>query len=731
MEKFIKGKFKKSIFKSDKGFIIGLFNVKDTNDPLMDKYINKTITITGTFASILEDETYVLFGDSMKHPRYGFQYNVVEYERVKPNDIDGIVEFLSSDLFPGVGEKLATKIVDKLGLNALELIMEDITVLSNIPKLSTKKITSIYENLIKYEESHAIIVYLSELGFAIKDCMTIYNEYKGNTKQIINENIYKLVNLTELSFQKVDTVALKELMKEDSPLRIKSAIIYVMEKITNNDGDTFISNEKIRKELEKFIKFPLATDFYDDLMFELTKEKEIIEENGYYYLKDIYNAETYVSNRILKLASYDSKKNKKITNYLENLEEMSNITYNEMQKLAITKAIENNVLIITGGPGTGKTTIIKAIVELYSQLNNISYDMLTNEITLIAPTGRAAKRMSESTNLPASTIHRFLKWNKDLNKFSVNEYETSDTKLVIIDESSMIDIKLMDSLFRGINEKCKVIFVGDYNQLPSVGPGNVLKDLIESEVIDTVFLEHLYRTSEDSYINTLACEIKTNELSENFLKKRSDYAFLQCSELSLVHNLSENMKFILSKNKFDYKKIQIIAPMYAGINGIDNLNYEMQKIFNPPSKLKKEMKVQDFIFREGDKVLQLKNQPDDNVFNGDIGIIEEIREKELVVLFDNFVVTYNSSNINNLKHAYVISIHKSQGSEFDIVILPICNSYKRMLYRKLIYTAVTRAKKKLIIIGESTAFLNCVNNDNEYVRSTSLIDKIQNMMYKK
>ena len=731
MEKFIKGNFKKTIFKSEKGYIIGLFKVKDTNDESLDKYKGKTITITGTFPNILEDEQYLLFGTSMKHPRYGFQYNATSYERLKPTDTDGVIEFLSSDLFPGVGEKLATKIVDKLGLNALELIMEDITVLSNIPKLSTKKCMSIYENLKKYEESHAIIVYLSDLGFNIKDCMTIYNEYKSNTKQVVEEDIYKLIEIEEITFGKVDIVALKQGMKEDDQNRIKAAIIYIMNRITNNDGDTFLSNLKIRKELERFLRFPLSTELYENIMFDLEKNLKIIKEEDSYYLRDIFEAEQNVSKRILDLSCRDIVKGVKIYNYLDHLEEHSNIVYNEKQKEAIVKAIENNILIITGGPGTGKTTIIKAIVELYSELNKLDYKDLPNEVTLVAPTGRAAKRMSESTNLPASTIHRFLKWNKENNKFSVNEFEPSDTKLVIIDESSMIDIKLMDSLFKGLKKDCKIIFVGDKNQLPSVGPGNVLKDLIESEVIDTVALDHLYRTSEDSYINTLANEIKSNTLSENYLSKRSDYIFLPCHSINIKQNLIENIRIILSKNKFDYKKLQIMAPMYAGENGIDNLNTEMQNIFNPPSKLKKEMKLFDITYREGDKVLQLKNQPDDNVFNGDIGIIQEIREKEIDIDFDSKIVTYSQNTFQNIKHAFVISIHKSQGSEFDVVVLPMCSSYRRMLFRKLLYTAVTRAKKKLIIIGEPKAFLDCVNNNNEYIRSTSLKGRIENIMYNK
>ena len=402
------------------------------------------------------------------------------------------------------------------------------------------------------------------------------------------------------------------------------------------------------------------------------------------------------------------------------------------KKKAIKKALENNILIITGGPGTGKTTIIKAITELYQHINKLDYDEFTEKLALLAPTGRASKRMSESTFLPASTIHRFLKWNKDDGKFMINESNKSDVELVIVDEVSMIDINLFDSLLKGLKRNVKMILVGDYDQLPSVGPGNLLKDLICSDVIDVVHLKHLYRQDENSYIISLAYEIKDGNLSENFLNTYSDYTFLKCSANHIKTNLMRLCQKVIEKG-YDYKRMQILAPMYKGENGIDTLNKELQDVFNPKSPEKREIKSGNVIFRENDKILQLVNMPDENVFNGDIGVIKYIKygntskskKDEIYVDFDGNLVKYTPKDFSKIKHGFIISIHKSQGSEFEMVIMPMAHSYKRMLYKKLIYTGVTRAKKKLIIIGEPEAFALSVQNNHEYIRNSKLLKKIK------
>ena len=737
MKTYIRGIFKKIIFKSDRGYIIGLFRVKETNDDNLKDYENKTITFTGYFHELTLEEKYVFYGEIVNHPKYGFQFNVTEYEREKPTGKEGLVEFLSSDLFPGVGEKLAISIVDTLGLDALDKINKDKSVLNLVPKLSTKKIDLIYTNLLKYNESSNTIIYLSELGFSMKDALSIYNVFKNNTKNIIENNIYIIGDFIEdISFLKLDEIALKQGIKEDDKNRVKSTIIYVSKNTIFSNGDTYLEYIDILKNVELYLKTELNSEYFSECLEELLDEGKLIKVDECYYLTDVYTSEKYVAYKLLGLSSLENKKYKDIESSIKKFEHAYGIIYNDKQKEAIIKSLESNVLIITGGPGTGKTTIIKAIVELYKTINKLSNERLLEDVALLAPTGRASKRMSEQSGLPASTIHRFLKWNKETDEFAVNEDNPASSKFIIVDEVSMIDISLLSSLLRGLNNNIHLVLVGDYNQLPSVGPGEVLKDLIDSDVINTVHLDALYRQDENSYINILAQEIKDNTLSDSFLEQRSDYTFLKCSASSIKENLKVLSNKLLEKG-YDYKKVQIMAPMYHGENGIDNLNITLQEIFNPFDISKNELTYGDVTYRENDKVLQLVNMPDENIYNGDIGIIKKIipaaksesKQNEIYIDFDDNLVRFEQKDFNKFKHGYIISIHKSQGSEFDTVIIPICSSYKRMLYRKLIYTAVTRAKRKLIILGEPESFIYAVQNGNEYKRKTSLLNRINEILY--
>lgn len=735
MKKYIKGSFNKTIFASDNGYIIGIMKVKETNDSSLEDYVNKSITFTGYFATLNEDDLYVFYGEGVHHPKYGFQYQVDEYEKIKPEDKDGIVEFLSSDLFPGIGEKIAIKIVDVLGEQALDKILEDKTVLNDVPKLSSQKIDIIYETLSKYEESHKIVVYLSELGFNMKDSLNIYNQYKTSTIMILENNIFDIIDEVEdISFLKVDEISRKLNFDLKDSRRIKACIIYIMKNITFKTGNTYLEYSTIQEETYGYLKFEPNEEDFQNLIDELRFEGKIIVEEEKYYLKEIYQAEQTIVNKIKVLSEKEPLQYKKVDEKLKQLEEYNNIYYNEKQREAIKNALKNHLLIITGGPGTGKTTIIKAIVEMYRVLNNYGYDELIEHLALLAPTGRASKRMSESTNLPATTIHRFLKWNKENNEFLINEYNKDFSDFIIIDEVSMIDINLLSSLMKGLTNNIQLIFVGDANQLPSVGPGQILKDLIESEIVDTIELDLLYRQSEDSYINRFAIEIKDNNISPDFKTMKDDYAFLECNSSSIKNTLKNLCEQIVQKG-YDNKKVQILAPMYMGENGINNLNKVLQDVFNPKSEEKEELLLGDIIFRENDKILQLVNMPDENVFNGDIGKIIKIisasrsdsKKPEIYVDYDGIIVKYLPKDFNKIKHGFVITIHKSQGSEFDLVVLPISHSYNRMLYRKLIYTAVTRAKKKLILIGEEQAFLYGVSNNNEIPRKTDLKNKLKNM----
>ena len=728
MDTYIKGNYRKSIYKSDKGYVIGLFKVRETNDDSLKDYINSTITFTGYFYDLNEDDTFTFYGEGVNHSRYGFQFQVSSYEKVKPTDKDGIVEFLTSDLFPGIGEKIARSIVDVLGEDALDRILKEPECLNLVPRLTQKKADKIVSILKKYEESHQIIVYLGELGFNMKEALVIYNRYGAFTINTLEKNVFDIVfDLEEIPFKKVDEASKYYDIDSFDDRRLEAIVFNSIKKATYHSGDCYFDISAIIHHVKYYFDVLIDEEKILDILKKLEEMDKVYIDGEDYYLRDIWVAEDFIVNCTYNMASKNHKK-KDIFPLLENMEKEYGISYNDEQKEAISRAMYNDFLIITGGPGTGKTTIIKAIAEVYQNINKLDYDSLTEELVLLAPTGRASKRMSESTGLPAYTIHRFLKWNKDSSEFMINEHNKSNAKLVIVDEASMIDVYLFYSLLKGLKSNVKMILVGDYNQLPSVGPGNILRDLIISDCVPIVNLSLLYRQDEDSYINTLALEIKDNEVSDSFLNTYSDYTFLKCSSQYIKKNLKKICKQIIDKG-YDYKRFQVLAPMYKGENGIDLLNRELQSVFNPFSKTKREVRYGDVIYREGDKILQLVNMPDENIYNGDIGVIKYIKQtngkSELFIDFDGNLVKYTPKDFSSIKHGYIISIHKSQGSEFEIVMIPFDSAYKRMLYKKLVYTGITRAKKKLIIIGDPDAFFKSVHNNSEYKRKTKLLDKIK------
>ena len=727
MKDYIKGIFRKFIFKSDQNYIIGLFKVNDTNVDDLEEYIGSTITFTGYFHELTIDEKYMFYGEMIENPKYGLQYKVNEYERVKPEGIDATIDFLSSDLFPGIGEKTAKQIVNTLGDNTLDLIIEDYSNLLLVPNMKESKAKSIYNILNKYNESYDTILYLTKIGFTMKDAMIIYNHYKDTTKMIIEDNVYSIIDdIDEISFSKVESVRKNLNINDLDARRIMALTINVMKELCFNKGDTYLYLDEIYLNVIKILNYDFNKEEFEDILIEISKTGRIKIDDDEYFLKEYFDSENNIADTIYYLTNKKDTKYKKIEKEIEKLELYFDVKYNEKQFCAIKNAYEKNFSIITGGPGTGKTTIIKAVVELYRKIKGYNYDILTQRIALLAPTGRAAKRMSESCMLPAYTIHRFLKWNKESNKFMVNENNKSSVEFVIIDEVSMIDVNLLDNLFKGLNKNIKVVMIGDYNQLESVSPGNVLKDLIDSDMINVTFLDELYRQDENSYIATLAKEINDDDLSDNFLLKRDDYSFIECDSTNLKTYIKKVCEKAIEKG---YKKedIQVLAPMYKGENGIDNLNKILREIFNPYNN-QNELIYKDIIYRECDKVLQLENDPDNNVFNGDIGYISKIEKNNLYVNFDGTVVKYTIKDLIKIKHAYVISIHKSQGSEFPIVIMPIIYSYKIMLYKKLIYTGITRAKKNLTIIGDKNAFIYSIKNQMIMKRKTKLLDRLQSFL---
>lgn len=724
---YIKGNYRRSIYQNSQGYNIGLFKVMDTDDEKLADYIDHIITFTGYFHELNDMDTYLFYGKLVTHPKYGEQFQVDNYERCKPEEKDSIIEFLTSGLFKGIGEKKAKAIVDVLGKDTLKIILENPDNLILIPGVTKKNIEVLHTKLQEYESSYETILILTELGFSTKDAMIVYNFYKNKTKNIIDTNIYQIIeDIYNMTFKKIDAIALKSGLEKDAPIRVEASIIYIMNELSNAYGHSYYFKEEIASYLQRVLGVNITEELFLSSLENLEKNLLIVKREDRYYLKEMYESETLITKRFRMLSREEDIVIKDIDSKIKELENLFGITYNEQQFLAIKNSLLKQFLIITGGPGTGKTTIMKGVTELYRTVNKLSYEQLQEKIALLAPTGRAAKRMSESTLLRASTIHRFLKWQKETNKFQVNEYNKSRVEFVIIDEASMIDTYLMASLLKGISANCKILLVGDDHQLPSVGPGQVLHDLIESNSLQKVELTELYRQGKDSNILTLAYDIRQGEVNEEVFNVGDDLTFIKTTPDQVVDNVLEITD---TYQDLSYKEFQILCPMYKTIAGIDEINRHVQNKVNPKTKNKKELQYGDVIFRENDKVLQLTNMPDENVYNGDIGIIKEIKtapKKEIIIDFDGNIVKYTPSNFNNFRLAYAISIHKAQGSEFDVVIIPIVRNFNKMLYRKLIYTAITRSKKKLYLIGDINALKYAVSNNNSDIRRTSIKDYLQN-----
>ena len=725
--KYIKGKMRNIIYQNqDNGYVVAVFRVKETTDDKMNEYVGKTVTITGTFLDINLEEVFILYGEGIRHERFGFQYQVKSYEKEAITTEKALIEFLSSSLIKGCGEKTAEKIVELLGMEAVNKIKEDEHALDVIPTLSAAKKKAIRSSLLEYSDADDSLLKLKELGFSISEATKIYKKYGASTKYIMESNLYILTEI--MDFNKIDSIY-KTHHEELDEVRLKACLTEAMRRLSLSNGDTYYKEEEIKDALKKEFGLILEDITFENIIYSLEEENKIVVEKDNFYLTEYYEAEKDITDNLFTLSAANTTPFYNFDQELEKLEEENKVHYNEDQKNAIRKALENKITIISGGPGTGKTTIINAIVKLYIKMHDFSPMEVLANIALLAPTGRASKKMSSSTGLPAMTIHRFLKWNKDTGNFGVNEYHKTNENLIIVDEMSMIDVSLFDALLKGIKSNVQLIMVGDVHQLPSVGPGLILNDLISSDLFTFCPLEKIYRQSANSYIPYLALEIKNKDLSEDFVRQKDDYNFLSVDSKYIKEMIKKIC--LMSKTKgLNEEDIQILAPMYKGENGIDNLNILLQDLFNPKSSKKEELHYGEVTYREGDKVLQLQNNPDNNVFNGDIGYIRKIskknsRNKDLVLIdFEGVKVEYSKEELNQIKHAYAITIHKSQGSEFPHVILPISHSYYKMLYNKLIYTGVSRAKKSLVIIGEEKSFAMAVNNDYATNRKTMLKEKL-------
>lgn len=726
---YIKGKFKKYIFESNNGsgYKIGLFRVHESSDDIKEACENKTVTFTGYFYDLRVDETYIFNGNYVNNNKYGYQFQVTSYDHVKPEGKDAVIEFLTSSLVKGCGEKTAESIVNILGDDALNKIKEDKNILLTIPKMTEKKADSIYNSIVKYQDSDETIVYLNSIGFSMKDAMTLLNVYNNSIKAVIEENVYSLIN--EVDFKTLDKVYFN-LKDETDDNRIEACIIESLKELSFDAGDTYSYIDEIREKLSEF-NIVLSSEELDNYLENLINSRQVKKEEDKYFLYDLYKMENNIADKLFKINSQNYPKIEDLDDRIQRFSDLNNITYNDDQIKAIKTALNENITVVTGGPGTGKTTIIRAIISIYVDMHPISEKTAMEEIALLAPTGRAAKRMSDLTGFPASTIHRYLKWDKTSNKFEYNEHFKRKEKLIVIDETSMIDTELFSSLLDGIDSNIKLIIVGDDNQLPSVGPGLILTDLIDSECFNHIPLKEIYRQSAGSSIPYLCQDIKNHNLEEESISRKDDFAFLDVDTHIVKETIREICKLSIKKG-INVNDIQVLAPMYKGENGIDNLNVLLQELFNPKSSNKQELRVGEVLYRTGDKILQLVNDPDNNIYNGDIGYIVNINptDKDRVIIVDFYgnAVFYKREDLINIKHAYAITIHKAQGSEFDHVIMPITMNYGRMLYNKLLYTGISRAKKSLTLLGSPKALYMGTNNDYSLNRKTNLVNALLNKL---
>ena len=701
MMSYIKGEVKFQVYYNDQnGYGVYKINIDETNEPYFD--FEKVATITGTFIPLEIGGNYIFNGKIVFNQKYGYTFITETYERILPTSKDGIIEFLSGESFKGIGKGTATKVVETLGIDTISLILSDKDVLDKVPGMNEKKKNVIYNSLTLNRDISNTLITLYSYGISPRLSMRIYDKFGPNTIDVIKNDPYVLIDEVEgIAFIKADQIALKTGVNLKSPSRIEACIIYTLLNNAQENGDTYLDKDILMSKVKEYLSFTkedeeLINKALDNLIFT----KRIYEyENGYIESR-LYNSEKYIAKKLLQIHSHKCEiyNQKEIESLIKTLENKLDIKYEDEQKEAIYNALNNNFSIITGGPGTGKTTIERGIIFAFKELSQLGFDY----IKLAAPTGKAAKRIEESTGYFASTIHKLLGYDT-LGNFYYNRFNTLPVKLLIIDEASMIDTFLFKNLLEAIDETVRLVIVGDADQLPSIGPGQILKDLIDLDYFKTTKLKKIHRQKENSKIISLAYDVLDGNIQTELDAEHDELVFIPSRQGDLLPNLKNIVDHYTSLGYDMYSDIQILIPIYKGTVGIEVVNRFMQMNFNTSYNGDSNESLDRFYI--DDKVIQLTNQYEDGVMNGDMGIVaDKISDKEVVVDFQNNLVNYKDEDLSNISLAYSISIHKSQGSEFKVVIIPFFNNYRILLNKKLVYTAITRAKEHLVLVGDPKTF---------------------------
>ena len=700
------------------------------------------ITCVGIFSTIAEGENIEATGDYTDHPTYGTQFKVVSFEEKAPEDQEAIERYLGSGAIKGIGLAMAARIVRRFREDTFRIIEEEPERLAEVKGISERKAMEIASQVNEKRDLRQAMIFLQQFGITMNLAVKIYNKYGQEVYGILKENPYRLADDIEgVGFRTADDIAAKAGIRTDSDFRVRSGILYTLLQ-ASGEGHTFLPQEELTAKTSELLG--IDKDIIEKNYMDLSIERKIIMkqsgEQTQIYSASFYYMEANTATMLRELDIAYDVADAEIEQRIHNIEKQTGMQLDEHQVQAVKEAVRNGLLVITGGPGTGKTTTINTIIRYF--------EMEGMDIFLAAPTGRAAKRMSETTGFEARTIHRMLELNGGMEGsagFERNETNPLETDLVIIDEMSMVDITLMNSLLKAIAPGTRLILVGDINQLPSVGPGSVLKDIIQSEAFNVVMLTKIFRQASTSDIIVNAHKINRGE-EVSLDNKSMDFFFLKRYEADIIINVvlqlvKQKLPKFVDATPYD---IQVLTPMRKGLLGVERLNGILQQYLNPPDQSKREKEHGDMVFREGDKVMQTKNNyqleweictkfgltvdKGMGIFNGDMGIITEINDfaETMTVEFDEGrKVEYSYKLLDELELAYAITIHKSQGSEYPAVVIPLLSGPSMLMNRNLLYTAVTRARKCVTLVGNDTTFNQMIQNTSQQKRYSGLCDRIR------